>query len=64
MISQIVNELDPQQLGQIIAKILSPDEYLRRGINEPRNPGEAGAVRPATAQRGTGAYAPIGPPRR
>ena len=64
MISQIVNELDPQQLGQIISKILSPEEFLRRGLNDPRDPGEAGVLRPPSELRGVGAYTPMGPPRK
>lgn len=61
---QIIAEMDPQQLGQLVAEVTNPEEFIRRGLNQPREVGNAGNVRVPMSQMPQGIYGSPRPPQR
>lgn len=64
MLEKLVQEMDPQQLGQLIARVTNPEQFIRRGLNEAREPGQSGNVRVPVQQMPEGVYRAPRPPRR
>jgi len=64
MLTKLVQEMDPQKLGQLVEQVMNPEQFIRRGLNEAREPGQRGNVRIPVQQMPEGVYRGPRPPRR
>lgn len=64
MMEKLIAEMDPQQLGQLVAQMTDPDQFVRRGLNEAREVGRRGNVRVPVSQMPEGLYRSPRPQQR